>query len=357
MSQRSSRTSADRGFALLVVVLLLLAGTVVAHGLLELARVEHAVAVVSRDVVQARLAARSGAIEVAEGPLSEGIRKTSAGAVADSIARSAGRAHMRSRLRRLSLEVWLAEGEGVVGSARHSSARAMWALDPHARVDAFPAVVVTGRRTSGGAGGITASGTFREGVYRPAEGCGPFEADSLLVDSSHVDPLPLLVDSLRTFSELGLLTGSGVVLGSLDPVAGPVTPGPSEGLGVCVDGPANWGDPRAQGRWCRERWAAVRAPSFLEVDGGVGQGVLVLDSGGVLRDVDFFGLVIAEGPLELDGETMLRGFVIARGGLTIGARAEVRGSACWAWAALRHPGLASLQPLPGSGWMWSESGG
>ena len=349
---RSARD--DAGFALMVVVLLLWAGTVVTHGLLELARVEHATAVTGRDVVQARLAARSGALESAQRPTTTARRAAAAGAVVDSVQRNVGRIRVDGRLRRLSLEVWLAEGRGRSGTAEHATARAVWILDPHARVDAFPAVVVAGRAgVDTGPGGITGADTFADPDPRPPGGCGPFEADSLSADTLHATPTAWIVDTLGSFTGLGRITRRDLASLRLDSIGGTGTPMPSEALGRCFDAdPWNWGDPLAAGRWCRDYRVMMHAPGFLEVNGGVGQGLLVLNAGGVLRDLEFFGVVLSDGPLRIAGTTILRGLIVARGGLTIEPGAQLRGSACWAWAALNDPRLATPRTLPGGGWMW-----
>jgi len=347
---RSAR--GDAGFALVVVVLLLLAGMVVTHGLLEVARVEHATAVTGRDVVQARLAARSGAVEAVQRPPTPARRIAAMGSVVDSVQNDVGRIRTDGWLRRLSLEVWVAEGRGRAGTAEHATARAVWILDPHARVDAFPAVVVTGRAgVDTRPGGITGAGTFTDPDPRPPGGCGPFEADSLSADTLHATPADWVVDTLGSYTELGRLTRSDLASLRLDSIGGAGTPMPSEGLGRCLDAdPWNWGDPLATGRWCRARRVLLRAPGFLDVNGGVGQGLLVLDAGAVLRDVDFFGVVISDGPLQITGTTTLRGLVVAAGGLTIEPGAQIRGSACWAWAALNDPRLA-VPLMLGGAWM------
>ena len=143
------RRAADRtgqgGAALIIVVLVMMALTAVAHDLLLLARFEYLAARAGVDQLAARLAAEA-AVNTALGLDVRSAR--AATPLWQSTATASGPlldARYSRSILRLSREVWLAEGWGKQGRAAPATAsRPIWVLDPVARVAAMGAVLVHG---------------------------------------------------------------------------------------------------------------------------------------------------------------------------------------------------------------------
>ena len=83
-------------------------------------------------------------------------------------------------------------------------------------------------------------------------------------------------------------------------VEGTVSPRPSERDGACdVEDPHNWGDPQRPGDGvCPNHFALVHASGDLTIDGGRGQGILLVDGDLTIRGgFDFAGMVMVRGAL------------------------------------------------------------
>lgn len=200
--------------------------------------------------------------------------------------------------RRLSSEAWLVEASvaQAAGARAARLRRLVWVYDPGARVGALPGVVSTGPGAPVSIGG------------------------SIVTDTA---PAVGVVDE----AALGLLSVTTLVAAA-DSV-GPVgTPAPIDGGGTCDTGPVwNWGDPLGPNRPCGGYRPLKGRPSSLLVDGGEGQGVLVVDG-----DVTFragalhHGVVVASGRVDVLDGSVIEGRVIAFGGLLVEAGASVVGS-------------------------------
>jgi len=222
------------------------------------------------------------------------------------------------RLRRVASEVWLVDVVSVSPQAgRGSSRRLVWSLDPGVRVSDLPAPVLVGRNAT-----VILRGTI-DGAVGPSTG---------MVDTP----------------DLGLLSFADALAGAL-PIGGAGTPAPVEVAGVCDRGAAwNWGDPDGLLRPCSDYLAMRGANGSLAVDGGVGQGLLLVDGDLSLEGgARIHGLVIATGRLRLSGGAVLTGMAIGLGGVEIESGSRVVASRAWAVRALsaaRTEGWA-LQPL------------
>jgi hypothetical protein len=365
MDSRLDVAGSDRrGVAIIAVVFLMLAVTLLAHGLLLLAELEletsraGAASTVARFAAQVAAldaAADSGAADRHSTPLWASSDSTFA-AVPDSVARDAGLAvrggHRWARLIRLSREVWLAEGHAEIGGlARHLAARPYWIADAPARVAAAEAALVSESPDSTLVEGMVDATDFLTVSAVPP----PIACDSVLaaVDSLRVVPMPpLRVAAPGTLGPaLGPLTIDSLAARATAGVGGTGTPAPNQVGSVCVTGPWNWGDPLRPLGPCGHHVVVVAGADGLRVLGGVGQGLLVLRGSASLTDLDFRGMVVAAGRLTLLGSTRIRGLVRASGGVGVGPGARVDGSACWAAAALAHPALRTPSPIPASGWI------
>jgi hypothetical protein len=365
MGSRLDVAGSDRGgVAIIAVVFLMLAVTLLAHGLLLLAELELQTSRAGAASTAARFAAQAAALEAAADtgathrpstPLWSSSDSTFA-QVPDSIVRDTGLAvrggRRWARLIRLSREVWLAEGHAEIGGlARHLAARPYWIADAPARVAASEAALVSESPDSTLVEGIVDAADFLTRSTVPP----PIACDSVLaaVDSLRVAPMPpLRVAGPGTLGRaLGPLTIDSLAARATAGVGGTGTPAPNRVGSACAPGPWNWGDPLRPLGPCGHHLVVVAGADGLRVEGGVGQGLLVLRGSATLTDLDFRGMVLAAGRLTLSGSTRIRGLVRASGGVGVGPGARVDGSACWAAAALAHPAVRTPSPIPASGWI------
>jgi hypothetical protein len=337
-------TGDRRGAAMLLAVLLSTAATLLAHGLLVLAREELSAARIGRRVaVVERLAALGAGRALSRGR--DAPRGLTWGAAAPLDSGVAAGAAWSGALRRLGAEIWLAEGSARDAGVRRAFALPAWRLDPSARVDALGAVVTTGgTSTVEGMARVAAGGFADPPPLEPAAGCPPDTAAGAPVPAWRSDPDSAAVRLGRL--DLGRLLS----LAELE-VAGMGGPAALERFGACVDDPWNWGDPERPGRPCAARTVHVAVGPGAVVEGGSGQGVLVARGDLTLVDTRFYGVLLAQGRVRLVGRAGVTGIVFARAGLEIEAEARIDGSRCWALTALGVASLAGVERIPGSGWI------
>jgi hypothetical protein len=349
------------GGALILCVLLVLALELLAHGALLMSREEVAVSRAGLHVLQARAAAEAGiaAVLMGEGP-----------ALPDSLspawrvpllAGNLGEARYRVRASRLSREAWLAESDGAAGRGPWvaKEGRVLWSLDPVARVGAFRAVVEVGAGApTMGVARIAASDVFHSHPELDVTACLPWARalDSLAsTNGGTLQPLATFAPTGDPALQpiLGLLDADDVKSLASISVTGRGTPTPSLGSGGCVTTDSwNWGDPEDDSSACRDRMPLVASEGNLTVDGGAGQGVLVVLGDLVLRGgARFYGVVLVRGALVLEQGAALVGLARATGGTTVGPDASVTGSSCWALRVLTASRQALARPrlLGGSG--------
>jgi hypothetical protein len=326
------------GAALILAVLLSLAAILLAHGALVIAREE---------LVAARSAGRVlglehlAALGVREGAEAMALVRDSAPAEVSGVA---GEATWRGRVRRLSDEIWLAEGEAFEREAVRRLALPLWRLDPATRVRAFGAVVTTGG-TSAVSGGerIAPPPPPASGSLGPPEPCSPTVATTPLGG--------WLVDPDSGAADLGRLDVAGLVARASSTVVGIGTPEPQEVAGFCLAAPWNWGDPGAPDAACGLLTPLVVAEPGVTVRGGTGQGVIVARGDLTLVGTTFYGILLVEGVLRLEGEAVVTGLVRARSGAAFGPGSRVEGSPCWAASVLSMPELRRAAPIVHGGWL------
>lgn len=95
-----------------------------------------------------------------------------------------------------------------------------------------------------------------------------------------------------------------------------VTPGPVTSGGSCVRVQSNWGDPTAPSSPCAARLPIVYAAGDLTIDGGLGQGALLVD-----------GHLLITGPFTFSGQ------IVARGGIEMVADNITISGSVNAWRA------------------------
>jgi len=261
-----------------------------------------------------------------------------------------GNARMEGAWRRLGRESWLVEGlarspSGVVARSR----RLGWSLDPAARVMALSAAVTVGMGAPVGVDGSVDAADPAE-VIPPmtASDCEPWSAT--LVQRFLAEPLSAVEVSADSAAPgLGLIDFASLLSAAPVSLRGSGTPAPEEATGVCLEGdPWMWGDPDRPWRPCGGYMLFGAADGDVTMDGGAGQGILVVDGDLTLDSgARFYGMVVTTGLLRLAAASRLEGMVLAAGGLSVGSGSTVRASACWAARVLdaHQEALGHLLPV------------
>jgi len=343
---RAGIGSRESGAVLVVVVLLMMALFALGHGLLLSSRSALLAARAAARFVETRAAADGAVVALLE---------NGGGAWMDSVglwsrggesAGASGAVSVAAAWRRLGPEAWLVEASARShGGYPVTSARLVWVYDPVQRVQALSAVVSVGPDASVSVTGALLGDSVLT-VVPPAEAemCAPWSRQlGDLYPQGGTRPIGR-VDAPR-LGRIGLdeLVAAAPIL-----VSGTGTPAPRGPLGVCaIDEAWNWGDPDRPRRSCGSHFALRRAEGGLDVLGGVGQGILIVEGDLVFRaGARFYGLVIVGGMLRvLDGAT-LEGMAVAYGGVEVGTEGTIRGSACWAVRSLAALRESLGSPVP-----------
>lgn len=343
------RGAGVRGHALVLVLVVLLGLQLLAHGALTLALGERAAARGGLRVLQARAAAEAAVT------LAAGTRPIDAPEALPLLTRIpvgsgwAGPHPSRAYVQRVGREVWLVEGEGGAPGAdwRWRVGRLVWALDPAARGgEAYEAILAGGAPLP--PDGLTETAPFRPGSA--PDWCRPWAAalDSLLPPPPRSGVGGALAGAWPAVGLLGLGDLTGALAGRVE---GTGTPHPVLDGEGCVAGPWNWGDPLDPRGPCGRVSVAAAAPGDLTVDGGRGQGLLVVGGSLLLRGTTFHGLVLAGGDVELEGGARVVGQVRAGGVVRGDGGSRVVSSPCSVARALQagDEALRAPRTLPGTG--------
>ncbi|MGE0160947.1 MAG: hypothetical protein AB7T31_16210 [Gemmatimonadales bacterium] len=342
------------GAALVTVVLITLALFAIGHALLVLSLGELSASRAAQRHLEARSAAESAVHRSLATPGASWMDSVAMQADRSIGSWSIGRARAAARVWRLSRESWWLEGTGSVGVATARTARLAWALDPLARVLELDAVLTLGVDAPLALDGtVDPSAPAVVEAPLPTGACDPW-IDTLAVRYAG-DPLDAVARLAPpdTAPRLGSLDFGDLLAAATVEVAGTGSPQPSETLGTCdALEPWSWGDPDHPWRPCGGDLVLRAARGDLEVTGGAGQGVLLVDGdltvGGGSR---FYGLVLVRGALRVRGGGQLIGMAVATGGAYVASGSAVRGSACWATRALaaRRADLGALRLTEGVG--------
>jgi len=337
------------GVALVLVVLLLLALQLLAHGSLVLARQELSASKAGGELLQARIAAEAGLNETLPG---NALPADTVGLWSGAVVASGSfeGAWHQTRVRRLARELWVLEGWGQVERRtwRLGLGRMIWIMDPVQRLLDFPGVIQVGSEAPLDVRGEVDGSGMAPARSAPDPRCAPFDAalDSLFLGRT----LPAVArdTTLAAFAPaLGMLGPAELAsrLGAVGSVTG--TPSPSESLGRCAtEDPWNWGDPTRPDRPCGTHWMTGWAPGGLRLVGGVGQGLLAVAGDLELSGTRFDGVLLVGGRLLLVDGAELVGLAQAAGGVTVDSESWARGSACPPVLALNAARTAVGGPLP-----------
>lgn len=341
----------ERGAVLAFVILLMLAMLVLAHGALLASLSELAASRAAVRELELQGAARWALAATLSAPVEPWVDSLAIWDLHAEDLGPIGDVDARGELWRLGAESWLARGAARnAHGAEASTAYLAWALDPVARVTTLAAALSVGPTatvTLGGVVDVTAPTAVRD----PAS---PSSCDPWLVElgqryaTAPLAPVGPLPDSAAV-PTLGLLNFTSLLDLAPVMVSGTGTPSPTESFGAClVDAPWGWGDPDAPSEPCGGHLPMRGASGDLTVDGGGGQGLLVVEGDLTVRNgARFYGMAVVGGSLALEGGAQLEGMVLAGGGASVDAGATLTGSACWAARALtaRRDILGRLVPV------------
>ena len=328
---------------------MLLALELLAHGFLLMTMQEWDASRSAVRILEARIAAESAVFEVVGTLPSTTVLELPVWGTAPETSGSAAGASYRGRLRRLSREYWVAEGwgrgRGTMWEAREG--RLLWALDPAARIGSFSGVVEVV-----GAGPRVVGGRV-DGVF-VREDCGEWTAALDSVLGGWLPPVSSAPPVGPGGPAFGRLSIEAILAEIPVRVSGVGHPGPADRDGVCVvDEPWNWGDPQSPPGPCSAHLPSRGAVGDLRVEGGAGQGLLVVAGDLELVGVTFRGLVVASGEVRLGAGARVHGLIQSGAGLVVEAGSRVTGSACAALQALASspPSLRSLHLVRSRGWL------
>ncbi len=358
-----------RGYVLIGVLLVLLALTGVGHTLLVLTRSELFASQARWDLLTSRFAAEMGRDLTSDAlagmdslPWGEWVPMGSAAVPP--------RARYDARVARLSREVLLIHVEGSLDTApgRAGQVGLYWAMDPVARYAAARGVLERGGSARVETGSMVDPNPIRDTPAQwPEASCVRFrpDVDTLFVHGLaaqgelHEDPRAEMGRAVATglveprLPSLGLLGHDALTEAPDLRVAGTVSPEPVHRLGRCaLNSPTNWGAPLDASDPCIAYKPLVTSDGPLTVDGGQGQGVLLVAGDAIFRSgARYYGFVAVAGDLELTEESEIHGLVRVRGSVLLGGRSRIVGSACAALSALDAASqLRNLAPIPESTW-------
>ena len=278
------------------VLLLLLAVTGVGHTLLVITRSEFFVSRARWDVLTRRLAAETGRHLTSRAMT--GINSLPRGEwVSMGSAAVPPRARFEARAVRLSREILLIHSEGWLDTepGRDRQVGLYWAMDPVARFSAARGIVESGGPAEVEAGGMVDPSLIHETPAPwPEATCDRFSSDVDTLFIYGISPQGELHEDARAelgrevvsgaveprLPSLGLLGHDALLEGADVQVSGTISPAPIDRLGRCaVPSPTNWGAPLNASDPCVAYKPVVKSEGSLIVDGGQGQGILLIAGG------------------------------------------------------------------------------
>jgi hypothetical protein len=343
-----------QGAALLTVVLITLALFAVGHGLLAIALAELSASRAGARHLEARTAAGSAIHRVLKAPGAAWVDSVAARGDREVGVWSVGGAQAAARAWRLSPETWWLEGRGSVGVATNRTARLVWALDPLTRVLALDAVMSVAVGAPISIEGIVDAGVMAsiESPLLPGD-CDPWLGDFVAHYGAHPLAATGVMAAGDTAPRLGSLDLEDLLATATIRLTGSGTPTPADAGGACTEAePWSWGDPEHRWRPCGDQLVLRGAVGDLVMQGGSGQGVLVVDGNLIVGSgARFYGLALVRGALRVEGGARLVGMAVAAGGAHVEPGSQVKGSACWVARALRarRPDLGSFRLVAGVG--------
>jgi hypothetical protein len=302
---------------LLVMVLFLALLAVAVAAEAELTMSVLAVSAARADLARAQLAAEA-AVRVAgfswRADAGRGLPllgERQVGTVPDLDGRAAGWASVR----RLGGDAYLLLGEGRAGTARARAAALVRVLSVRSFLPPFPAALTGASVRLGENEGAEVMPVTAPPPPWAAAACDPGAADTLAAVFGPGPRQEIASEPSGPAPEgLGPLSWDRLADWADRVETGSVRPGPTVRDGACERAAAgNWGAPEAPASPCAGYFPLVYAPGDLRVEGGAGQGVLVVRGDLTLAEgARFYGPVLVGGTVRAEQGTAIWGAVHAR---------------------------------------------
>jgi len=348
----------ERGVAVALVLVLLVGLSLLGTGVLVLAEREAVTARAAQALVGGRLVAE-GAAEIAAVRLAEDTLPSMALWVPQEVLEgSSGGAQFGVDMRSLGSGWILVRGWGRAHpmAPRVESGLVLWALRPLDRVASARAVLEYGGvlRPSPDAV-IDGSAVTASGDGASPDACAPHgEAlDSVFPTGQLAPAVKGDSPTEQSLPRLGLLDPTALQERIVDRAGGTLSPSPGSDQTGCSDRVDNWGSPTDPTGPCGGRRVALYVPGDLVMDGGEGQGLLLVDGSLTMAEAAFFaGLVVVRDSLTLLPDARISGLVHVGGVVSLAAGAALEGRACAALLALENrPELYRPIRVPGGPWL------
>lgn len=347
--------SRERGVAVPLALLLLVALSLLGSGMLALAGREALASRSAEALALGRFAARGAVVLATDRLERDSLEIGSLWTSVPVLNGSARGVRFGANVQSLGGEWSLVRGWGRAHPMAPTieSAVVLWALRPLDRVAAAAAVL-----EHGGAIQVASGATILgDGLKDPGEGtdqCAPYRSDLDSVFPS--DRLPTSValpGSERELPALGLLGPEDLRDRVTPRSVGSVSPSPMVESGRCVDADDNWGSPVDPAGPCGGRRTARYVNGDLLMEGGQGQGLLMVAGSLTLSDsAAFVGMVVVGEELQLEPGARIVGLVRTGGDVGLAAESAIEGRLCPALLALQGiPPLYAPIPVPGGAWL------
>lgn len=316
------------GIALLLALFTILMLQLLMAGVLALATLQKSLAQSRIATAHAQLAARAAPGLALEGWAATSAAQLPNGARVSGPTGTLSGARYHTAIERVSGSAFLIRAVGEVGDPRAPAAAAtagflVHTIDPDPLAASFPAGLATG-------GGVSLSGESRiDGASgnQPPPGWSAARCAQLrpLAASSTAVLVPA-ADALVLDRGSAVVGFPAIAIGEVPAalpngfhhlaaradhiVNGAVTPAAQNSHGRCaIDDSANWGAPLDPFDPCATFFPLIHAPGDLIVNGGSGQGMLLVAGDLTLSGATFYGVVVVLGRLTLREGAYVRGAV------------------------------------------------
>jgi len=316
------------GIALVLALLTILLLQLLMAGVLAVATLQKSLAQTRVATARAQLAARAAPGVALQNWANSAAARLPDGARIPGPAGTFAGANYQTEIERVSGSAFLIRVSGAVGDWRAPAAVAsagflVQTLDPDPIAASFPAalatsgpVLLSGSSRIDGASGDELPPTWTAQRCEPlrplpASSTGitvPSAGDVVLEQASTITGFPAISAGAAPAPDIA---GFEQLAARADhTITGLITPEPQLAAGRCdTDDPANWGATLHATHPCGDWFPVIHAPGDLQVSGGSGQGILLVEGDLTISGGTFNGLIMTRGRLTLRDGARIRGAV------------------------------------------------
>ncbi|HEX6693566.1 MAG TPA: hypothetical protein VF035_02565 [Longimicrobiales bacterium] len=276
---------------------------------------------------QLRLAAQSAAGRALAGWPAAGLETL---AIFDSMtvpsadAGAASGIESRAIIQRLATDLYLVRATARSTFRETAAVGALVALAPPEDLagEAEAAVTAAGAVTVRTGASISAADACPES--EPAAAVILPAADALSADGGTISG-PVRVEAGAVgFDRMGSVTRAALERIAMPVLLPVISPSPTLQDGCATADPANWGDPAGAIAPCGSYLPILHRTGGLTVNGGTGQGILLVDGDLHVVGARFDGIIMVRGSVVLDSAAAVNGVMIVDGSITLerGARVD-----------------------------------